>query len=105
MTKPIFDEWALIRKNLHIAFEQRDNHAQQSMKEAIMLFEKLLVQVSCIDKFECNDLKQYEVLPLNGVERYAFIAKNPIHFASFRQLDELFDETNKKIARLRIKYK
>ncbi|CAM5187085.1 YpoC-like domain-containing protein OS=Lysinibacillus sphaericus OX=1421 GN=LS41612_14865 PE=4 SV=1 [Lysinibacillus sphaericus] len=43
-----------------------------------------------------------EVLPINGVERLTFIKTKPGQYARYRQIDELFKETKKRTARLRL---
>ncbi|HEY9571413.1 MAG TPA: hypothetical protein VIR26_10460, partial [Metalysinibacillus sp.] len=42
------------------------------------------------------------LLPTNGRERLAFIKARPGQYACYRQLDELYKETKKRIARVRI---
>lgn len=71
------------------------------MEQAISLYEELIV-FSSEQSSSLLENHQYEVFPLNGLERLQFIKARPGQFASFRQLDELFKETKKKIARLRV---
>ena len=50
-----------------------------------------------------DDVEQAK--PINFSERLEFIIKNTHNYTSFRQLEELFKETKKKIARLRVQLK
>lgn len=85
-----FAQWTTLQANIHEAHDARNGTAKGLMEEAIKLFEQL-VQAA-------GD----EVLPINGVERLAFIKAKPGQYACYRQLDELFKETKKRTARLRI---
>jgi len=85
-----FAQWTTLQTNTNEAHDARDGTAKGLMEEAIQLFEQL-VQAA-------GD----EVLPINGVERLAFIKAKPGQYACYRQLDELFKETKKRTARLRI---
>jgi hypothetical protein len=101
----ILQQWSSVKERLHHGHELKNKEVHSYMLEAILLYNKLLVEASGTDGFDANDLNKYEVLPLNGVERYKFIVMHPSHYAAYRQLNELFEETKKKIARLRIQYK
>ncbi|WP_341302392.1 YpoC family protein [Lysinibacillus sp. FSL H8-0500] len=85
-----FAQWTILQETIHAAHDARDGTAQAFMEEAIGLFEQF-VQVA-----------GNEVLPINGVERLAFIKAKPGQYACYRQLDELFKETKKRTARLRL---
>ena len=101
----ILQQWSSVKERLQHGYELKNKEVHSYMLEAISLYIKLLVEASGTDDFDTNDLNKYEVLPLNGVERYEFIVMHPSHYAAYRQLNELFEETKKKIARLRIQYK
>lgn len=100
-----FDEWASLKTIIQKAHERRSSDMKAPMLNAIELYGNLLSRVSSDHGFEPLRLKEYEVLPLNGEERLLFIMRKPEQYAAFRQLDELFEETRKKIARLRVQYK
>lgn len=85
-----FAEWTELEAKIHAAHDARNAEAKGLMEEAIVLFERLVQ--------EAGD----EVLPINGVERLNFIKAKPSQYACYRQLDELYKETKKRAARLRL---
>ncbi|MEB2299372.1 hypothetical protein LAV72_07015 [Lysinibacillus xylanilyticus] len=85
-----FAEWTELEAKIHVAHDARNGEAKGLMEEAILLFERLVE--------DAGD----EVLPINGVERLIFIKAKPGQYACYRQLDELFKETKKRAARLRL---
>lgn|SRR5690606_26626862 len=96
-----FAEWELLSERIHAAHDSRDRQrANELMAQGIALYERLL-----IDSSEANEVADYdfELYPINGKERFQFIRLRPSQFACYRQLDELFKETKKRAARLRIK--
>jgi hypothetical protein len=101
----ILKQWLAVKDRIQNAYEQKDKDVHSHMLVAIELYRKLLVEASETVVFDSVELKNYEVLPLNGEERFKFIVTQPSHYAAYRQLNELFEETTKKIARLRIQYK
>nr|WP_106784737.1 hypothetical protein [Lysinibacillus timonensis] len=103
VTDPFFSQWDMLSIKIHEAHEQRNGQAKRLMEEGISLFEQLIVQCSSTEEQSITMNNEYEVLPLNGLERLSFIKARPAQYACYRQLDELFKETKKKLARLRIK--
>ena len=97
-----FGEWETLQQVIHEAHTARDGSAQQLMEQGIMLFERLLLESAQTDA-PLNLQQQYELLPINGAERLQFIKMRPGQYACYRQLDELFKETKKRCARLRLK--
>ncbi|MFJ3389931.1 YpoC family protein [Lysinibacillus sp. NPDC086135] len=85
-----FAEWAELEGKIHAAHDARTGEAKGLMEMAILLFERSVQ--------DAGD----EVLPINGVERLTFIKAKPGQYACYRQLDELFKETKKRAARLRL---
>jgi len=85
-----FTEWTLLEAQIHAAHAARNGEAKGLMEQAVMLFERLVSEAG------------EEVMPLNGNERMAFIKTKPGQYACYRQLDELFKETKKRTARLRL---
>lgn len=101
--KRIYEEWKSLSEKISNAHKERNQDVQQLMVHGIRLYEELLASTIKAEEFHIEDLHQFEVLPLNGVERYQFIISRPEHYVSYIQLNELFIETKKKMARLRIK--
>ncbi|MDM5247447.1 MULTISPECIES: YpoC family protein [unclassified Lysinibacillus] len=85
-----YEEWTVLEAKIHSAHDARNGKAKSLMEEAILLFERLVQEAG------------EEILPINGVERLAFIKAKPGQYACYRQLDELFKETKKRAARLRL---
>lgn len=88
--EPYFLAWEKQREQLQTLFRNRTAGAEAEMLEAIQLYEALLLHCEAFD-----------LSPINGEERLAFIKSNVRSFAAFRQLDELFTELKKGIARRR----
>jgi len=96
-----FAEWEVLSENIHAAHDARDRQAANGlMEQGIALYERLLIESSDAERVLDND---FELYPINGKERFQFIRMRPGQFACYRQLDELFKETKKRAARLRIK--
>ncbi|GLC86998.1 YpoC family protein [Lysinibacillus piscis] len=85
-----FNEWLILEAKIHAAHTARSGEAAVFMQEALIVFQRLLIEVG------------EELLPINGAERLAFIQAKPSQYACYRQLDELFKETKKRSARLRL---
>lgn len=96
-----FAEWQEISPTIHAAHERRDKTAASAMEAGINLYENFIAKASNVEAFSVE--QQYEVLPINAMERMAFIKHRPGQYACYRQLDELFTETKKRCARLRLK--
>lgn len=97
-----FAEWEALEKRIHAAHEARNGEAKALMEEAIDLFERLLIDSAEGSPVALELDQTYEVMPINGAERLAFIKTKPSQYACYRQLDELFKETKKRTARLRL---
>lgn len=96
-----FTEWELLSERIHAAHDARNSkEANELMAQGIALYERLLVESSEAEIVADDD---FELYPINGKERFQFIRMRPGQFACYRQLDELFKETKKRAARLRIK--
>lgn len=95
-----FAEWEALQQAIHLAHEARNGEAKPLMEQGIAHFEKLLVE-SAADQVSAD--ADFELYPINGKERLAFIKAKPGQYACYRQLDELFKETKKRAARLRLK--
>ncbi|MFF2752719.1 YpoC family protein [Psychrobacillus sp. NPDC058041] len=80
-----FAEWDQLKEKLAMLFRSEDESRHNMMEHSILLLTQIL------DESE-------EARPINFSDRLEFIKKNIHNYTSFRQLDELFKETKKKIA-------
>lgn len=96
-----FANWSDLVPVIHEAHDLRDKTAGTHMEEGIQLYEQFICDVSEVAEIDVHE--EYEVLPINALERLAFIKRRPGQYACYRQLDELFIETKKRCARLRLK--
>lgn len=103
VVEPFFIGWETLSQQIHEAHDQRNGQANALMDKGIALYEKLIVTTSFNNSASIIPNEDYEVLPINGLERLQFIKARPGQYACYRQLDELFKETKKKLARLRVK--
>ncbi len=103
IVEPFFEGWETLSQQIHEAHDQRNGQADALMNKGIALYEKLVVTTSINNSANIVPNEDYEVLPINGIERLQFIKARPGQYACYRQLDELFRETKKKLARLRVK--
>ncbi|TQR15354.1 YpoC family protein [Psychrobacillus soli] len=83
-----FEKWDNLRGQLAILFKEKDTTRVELMEQGIQLLEVIVGKVG-------------EAAPINFSERFAFIRNNKHNYTAFKQLDELFKETKKKLARLR----
>lgn len=83
---PIFANWSVIRRQLEKLYKEREKDNLDLMEEGIELLSNLFVMAD-------------GTYPLNYEERFNFVQKSHKSYAAFRQLDELFKETEKKLAR------
>ncbi|WP_397537713.1 YpoC family protein [Rummeliibacillus pycnus] len=97
------DEWELLRQSIHKSHTIRDGKAKEIMLNAIQLYESFVLKASG-QQDALDENEQYEILPINAMERLSFIKARPGQYACYRQLDELYIETKKKCARLRLKH-
>ncbi|MFC7685094.1 YpoC family protein [Ureibacillus sp. GCM10028918] len=102
VVEPYFEQWNELSSHIHKAHDLRNGEAKSLMDKGILLFENCIVNCSETTSQSINESEEYEVLPINGMERLQFIKTRPGQYACFRQLDELFKELKKRLARLRI---
>lgn len=76
----------------------RNKAVKEVTQAGIEVYKKLLAHCRC-----ALDEESFE--PLNGAERLLFIEFSLSTYAAYRQLDELFSELKKIIARKRIEHK
>lgn len=97
-----YKQWEDLREEIHAAHDRRDGTALEIMLKGIAHYEVFLVKASQIETpFSVSE--EYELMPINGMERFQFIKMRPAQYACYRQLDELYKETKKRCARLRLK--
>ncbi|ANU10697.1 hypothetical protein A1A1_09526 [Planococcus antarcticus DSM 14505] len=95
---PHFLKWDRIAVDLAKLHSQRDKRAKDAIQEGLKVYTHLLAH--------CRDaLKDEEFEPLNGSERLSFVEDSAGTYAAYRQLDKLFAELKKTIARKRIELK
>lgn len=94
-------QWQELSPVIHAAHDRRERTAKGHMEQGIILYEQFIATASGVD--ELQEGEQYELMPINAIERLAFIKHRPGQYACYRQLDELFTETKKRCARLRLK--
>ncbi len=107
ITKELVDEWMkkweMLRQGIHQSHSVRDGNAKEIMLKAIQLYESFVLDASGTQDV-LSENEEYEILPINAMERLSFIKSRPGQYACYRQLDELFIETKKRCARLRLKH-
>ncbi|QCR32196.1 YpoC family protein [Lysinibacillus sp. SGAir0095] len=103
LVDPYFEQWNALSSLIHQAHDQRNGEAKPLMEKGIQLYESCILHCSETSSASIIEAEEYEVLPINGMERLQFIKVRPGQYACFRQLDELFKELKKRLARLRIK--
>lgn len=92
---PFFLKWDRIAAELAVLHSQRNKRSKEAALDGLEVYDHLLTH--------CREALQDEAFnPLNGSERRSFIAASPGTYAAYRQLDELFAELKKTIARKRI---
>lgn len=106
ISKEVVDEWFGMwqtqERAIHEAHSNRDKSVKALMEQAIAHYEQFIQRASdTTATLQANEI--YEVLPINGMERLQFVKTRPGQYACYRQLDELFIETKKRCARLRLK--
>ncbi|RKJ21213.1 hypothetical protein D7X33_45180, partial [Butyricicoccus sp. 1XD8-22] len=82
-----------------------NGQARELMEIGIKLYEELIYTTSNVESTSVPINEDFEVLPINGAERLLFIKARPAQYACYRQLEELFKETKKRLARFRVKVK
>lgn len=98
---PYFKRWEAIRDEVEQFYNERDRQAIDRMEEAILIYTELLEQGgTMMDERKAKNV--YTLLPLNGEERFEFVKDKISSHYAFVQLDALFTETKKKVARLSI---
>lgn len=89
-------------RTMHTA---RDKAVKEAMVAAIHHYEQFIIAASQTDQTHIKAGDEFMCMPINGTERFLFIQAKPGQYACYRQLDELFKETKKRMARLRTQLK
>ncbi len=110
--KALLGRWKEQAKMLEKHFENRDaEQAFDPMCKGILTFFYALyiandASIESIDIYNWRvAVRDFDVRPLNMIDRLAFIIEHPAKYHSFIQLKELFKELNKKYAAHNIKVK
>lgn len=94
-----FDDWHHLQAMIHEGYANHARNTQALVEEGLLLFRQLLLDGG-LQEVEGRDTAK--LMPLNGEERLQFI-EHHIHLRhAFIQLAALFEETEKKAARLTI---
>lgn len=101
---PYFDQWATISDEIETYYDQKDRRAAELMETAIANYQQLLEQGGTMTDERTGKIV-YRLLPLNGDERFEFVKDKIASHYAYVQLDALFAETKKKVARLAIQRK
>ena len=92
-------KWETHRGQIELFYNQRDRQAIEMMEEAIRDYEELLQRGGeILDERKGKMINT--LLPLNGEERFQFVKDKISSHYAFVQLDALYTETKKKVARL-----
>lgn len=100
-----FATWEEMERAIRTLHTARDKAVVHKMHEAIRHYEQFILHVSNTTNEAIEATHTYDCMPINGTERFLFIQAKPGQYACYRQLDELFKETKKRMARLRIQQK
>jgi hypothetical protein len=101
---PYFDQWETVRNQIEALYDKKDHQAVELMNAEIGNYSELLEHGGKIFD-ERKDKPVYTLLPLNGEERFEFVKDKISSHYAYIQLDALFTETKKKVARLSIQKK
>ena len=109
LTKENVDAWVSIweemEQHIRTLHTARDKAVTTHMLAAIAHYEQFIIAASQTEKTTIEAGDTFDCMPINGTERFLFIQAKPGQYACYRQLDELFKETKKRMARLRIQLK
>lgn len=101
----LFERWDELKQQI----EASNGPSTAYIVEGIVLFKELLALGGTSSEtpttevvFDENEARHYVLLPLNGIERLNYIESSMKHRHAFIQLDALFIETKKRVARLRV---
>ncbi|MEW9500177.1 YpoC family protein [Jeotgalibacillus marinus] len=98
----LLNEWNLLKEELQPLFEVRSKEAEPLMVKGLSLFYMMIYwsngRAVDLNNWETS-IKELQVSFVNPVERLSFIINRPSMYFSYRQLDEIFTELHKAIAK------
>lgn len=100
-TKPYFEKWESISAEIEKLYEDKDQQAIDLMLQAISNYEALLAYGGKV-KNPQTEKEEYVLMPLNGIERLIFIKERIQSHYAHVQLNMLYAEMKKKVARLAV---
>lgn len=95
-----FDQWHALKVQIEQMYVDKNSNVKQHVQDCIVLFRELLKDGGKVQSGEGQLVDK--LMPLNGEERLQFIEQHLHHRHAFIQLCALFEETEKKSARLTI---
>lgn len=98
---PHFAKWDDVKEEIQRLYDEKDKEAVRLMEIAISDYTALLDYGGKEVNARTGELEPI-LLPLNGVERFEFIQQRIHSHYAYVQLNELYDETKKKAARLSV---
>lgn len=96
---PFFDKWESLKPEIQRLYDQKQPDVAESMSIAIANYEKLLEVCAPAGGFD----RRTKMEPLNGRERLQFIKDKIVSPFALIQLNLLYTELRKKIARFTTK--
>lgn len=98
---PHFEKWEAVKEKIARSYDEKSPEAIRLMEIAIEDYQALLdYGGKAPDKRTGENIEV--LLPLNGIERFEFIKARIYSHYAYIQLNELYDETRKKAARLSV---
>ncbi|MFC4712313.1 YpoC family protein [Planococcus dechangensis] len=94
---PYYDAWQGLSRDLHECFKQQPASCRGLISSGYTLYVELKQTLFSL-------FGESSPAPLNEEERLDFVYHSNSAHAAFRQLEQLFRELKKKIARLKIGY-
>ncbi|MDN5710489.1 MAG: hypothetical protein L0G95_13685 [Planococcus sp. (in: firmicutes)] len=94
---PFFEEWADLRQQMQSCFQQEADDCRELIAKGYGVYKAL--QKTLVGLFGSAAPS-----PLNESERLEFVRNSKSAHAASRQLEQLFGELKKKIARIKIGY-
>lgn len=94
---PYYDDWAKLTREIQNCFQQHAGGCQELIAQGYQLYEALQKK---LDEMFGSAAPS----PLNERERLEFVRNSKSAHAASRQLEQLFGELKKKIARAKLGY-
>ncbi|AUD13986.1 MULTISPECIES: YpoC family protein [unclassified Planococcus (in: firmicutes)] len=94
---PFYEAWAGLREEIQSCFQQQAGDCQELIADGYGVYEALRKTLNGLFGSSAPS-------PLNESERLEFVRNSKSAHAASRQLEQLFGELKKKIARIKIGY-